>query len=128
MAIQHTQWPKDITRDWQFKCDNVMMLSDQLQGPDKETFHFDVRDLHWPTYWEDYVLGIRKYVLKKDNSTLPQARKHLQRLFYLNKMIQFLLMFGFWHLLLVKSQTTRRMWFFLTSLAMKLYSIIPTRS
>lgn len=38
-----------------------------------------MRDLHWPTYWEDYVLGTRKYILKEENTSLPQARRNLQR-------------------------------------------------
>ncbi|CAG2166102.1 unnamed protein product, partial [Oppiella nova] len=58
------------TREWKFSANNVLMLIDQLKGVDKETFHFDIRDLHWPTYWEDYVLGSRKYILKEDNSSL----------------------------------------------------------
>lgn len=33
-AIQTLEW--FTTRQWDFKCDNVLMLHDQLQGSDKE--------------------------------------------------------------------------------------------
>jgi len=121
-AIQALEW--FTTRQWHFKCNNVLMLSDQLQGQDKEAFAFDIRDLHWPTYWEDYVLGTRKYILKEENNTLPEARRSLQRLYYINKLVSVFLMFGIWHMFTLRTQVTRRMWFFFTSFAMKLYSLI----
>ncbi|RWS29833.1 putative fatty acyl-CoA reductase-like isoform X2 [Leptotrombidium deliense] len=111
-------------REWRFKSDNVISLFEQLEEKDKELFHFDVRDLHWPTYWEDYVIGIRKFVLKEENSTLPQARRSLQRLYYINKFVGLLVILGIWQLVLVRTQVSRRMWFFFTSFAMKLYSLV----
>lgn len=76
-AVNALEW--FTTREWNFKVNNVLMLVDQLKGKDKETFHFDIRELHWPTYWEDYVLGARKYILKEENTSLPLARSRLRR-------------------------------------------------
>lgn len=92
-ALAALEW--FTTRQWQFKCANVLKLSEELKGKDREVgalalaedatnlgpqiFPFDVRQLHWPTYWDDYILGMRKYVLKEDDSTLPRARRNLQR-------------------------------------------------
>ncbi|KAH7954278.1 hypothetical protein HPB49_017131 [Dermacentor silvarum] len=45
-----------------------------------QVFNFDVRRLEWSPYFEGYMLGIRKYLLKVEDSELPQARKHLRRL------------------------------------------------
>jgi fatty acyl-CoA reductase len=112
------------TRQWHFKCNNVLMLCDELQGQDKENFAFDIRKLHWPTYWEDYVLGTRKFILKEEHNTLPQARKQLQRMYYTNKLVSVVLMFSIWHIFTMRTQAARRMWFFFTSFAMKLYSLI----
>ena len=67
------------THQWHFKCDNVVKLHEQLAGSDCKTFAFDVRELEWQSYWDDYVLGMRRFILKEDNSTLPAARKSLQR-------------------------------------------------
>ncbi|XP_015788751.1 putative fatty acyl-CoA reductase CG5065 [Tetranychus urticae] len=105
------------TRQWRFKVDNVLMLCDQLRGVDKQLFHFDIRDLHWPTYWEDYILGIRKYVLKEENSTLPSARKNLQRLYYLNRIIDLFLILGIWNIFLRRTRTARVIWLFFTNLS-----------
>jgi fatty acyl-CoA reductase len=112
------------TRHWSFKNNNVLMLNEQLEGTDKETFAFDVRELHWPTYWEDYVLGTRKYILKEHHNTLPQARKSLQRLYYVNKLVSVVLMFGVWQMFTLRTQVAKRMWFFFTTFAMKLYSFL----
>jgi len=122
-AVNALEW--FTTREWKFNCGNVISLTQQLQGPDKETFHFDIRDMHWPTYWEDYVLGTRKFILKEENSTLPQARSNLKRLYYIHKIVGFLLMYGIWHLFLLRTQAARRLWFFFTTLAMRLYSLLP---
>ncbi|KAI1285384.1 putative fatty acyl-CoA reductase [Halotydeus destructor] len=121
-AIKTLEW--FTTRHWSFKNNNVLMLNEQLEGSDKETFAFDVRELHWPTYWEDYVLGTRKFILKEEHSTLPQARKSLQRLYYVNKLASIVLMLGVWQVFAMRTQAARRMWFFFTSVAMKLYSLL----
>ena len=76
-AVGALEW--FTTRQWHFKCDNVLKLHEQLTGSDRKTFAFDVRELEWPSYWDDYVLGMRRFILKEDNSTLPAARKSLQR-------------------------------------------------
>ncbi|CAG2161713.1 unnamed protein product [Oppiella nova] len=60
-------------------------------------FHFDIRTIHWPTYWGDYVLGTRKYILKEDNNTLPEARSNLRKIYYLNKLFGVLVLLGIWH-------------------------------
>ncbi|CAG2109377.1 unnamed protein product [Medioppia subpectinata] len=85
------------THEWRFTNNNILMLIDHLKGVDKQTFHFDIRTIHWPTYWGDYVLGTRKYILKEDNSTLPEARNNLRKLYYLNKIFGFLVLLGVWH-------------------------------
>jgi fatty acyl-CoA reductase len=79
------------THEWKIGTNNVLMLTNQLEGVDKQEFNFDIRQLNWSTYWKDYVLGIRRYVLKEDDSTLPKARSDLKRMYYLNKKIFLLL-------------------------------------
>lgn len=88
------------TRDWSFKSNNVVEMSQQLQGVDQKIFHFDVRDLQWEPYWRDYILGIRKFILKEDEESLPLARSKLKRVYYTQKFVSLLLLFGLWHLLL----------------------------
>ena len=40
-------------------------------------FPMDLHEFDWNAYFTDYVLGIRKYLLKEDHSTIPEARQTL---------------------------------------------------
>lgn len=143
-AVRSLEW--FTTHQWQFKCDNVLKLHQQLTGSDSKTFAFDVRELQWPSYWEDYVLGMRRFILKEDNSSLPAARHSLQRsvrvvtltwastfslslslspnrLYYINKLATLTMLFGMWRLFTYRTQLSRRMWFFSTTLAMRIYNV-----
>lgn len=44
-----------------------------------QTFNFDVRQLNWAEYMENYCMGTKKYVLNEAESGLPAARKHLNK-------------------------------------------------
>lgn len=44
-----------------------------------QVFNFDVRQLHWAEYMENYCMGTKKYVLNEELSGLPAARKHLNK-------------------------------------------------
>lgn len=44
-----------------------------------QTFNFDVRQLNWPEYIDNYCIGTKKYVLNEDMSDIPAARQHLRK-------------------------------------------------
>ena len=44
-----------------------------------QTFNFDVRQLNWPEYIENYCIGTKKYVLNEEMSDIPVAQKHLRK-------------------------------------------------
>lgn len=67
------------SQQWQFISENALLVRSRMSAVDIQTFDFDVRQLHWPTYFESYVQGIRQWILKDDPSTIPQARKTLAR-------------------------------------------------
>lgn len=48
------------TKDWKFEDDNVRMLSLTLSEQDRVEFCFDVAQINWEEYIENYVLGIRR--------------------------------------------------------------------
>jgi len=48
-----------------------------------QTFNFDVRQLNWPEYIENYCIGTKKYVLNEDMSDIPAARQHLRKYVHL---------------------------------------------
>ena len=54
----------------------------KMSDTDKENFNFDVRQIHWESYLENYLSGIRTFILKDDPSTLPDAVKNLKK--YIN--------------------------------------------
>ena len=58
---------------------NQLSLCEGFNSDDVERFYTDARRIHWPTYIETYILGVRKFLLKEDPSTLPRARAKLQR-------------------------------------------------
>lgn len=45
-----------------------------------QEFNFDVRRIHWPTYLENYCIGVKCYALKEELSDLSNARLAIQRL------------------------------------------------
>lgn len=55
--------------------DGIKELSARLSPADKETFFMDTKAFHWDDFMKFYVLGARRYILKEDDSTLPQTRK-----------------------------------------------------
>jgi len=42
----------------------------------------DVKQIDWSTYMENYVLGIRHYLLKEDPGTIDAAKLRLDMLYY----------------------------------------------
>lgn len=66
------------THQWHFSNTNVVALQDRLSTEDRKNFSFDVRDIHWPSYIENYVLGIRHFIFKDSPDTICVARRNLQ--------------------------------------------------
>lgn len=63
------------TKDWIFRNDTLKDLQRRLNPSDKEIFFMDIKAICWDEYLLSYILGIRKYCLKDNPSTLPQARR-----------------------------------------------------
>ncbi|XP_077520155.1 fatty acyl-CoA reductase 1-like [Amblyomma americanum] len=69
------------THSWLFRSDNVRGLISDLSPTDKKLFSLDVQVIVWRPYWEQYVLGIRKYLFKAEDDKLPEARRQLKWLY-----------------------------------------------
>lgn len=97
------------SQDWEWNSDNMNMLMNQLSSEDRKVhtvpqvphffsplhqsgdykltlsfclsqiFNFDVRQLNWPEYIENYCIGTKKYVLNEDMADIPAARQHLRK-------------------------------------------------
>ncbi|CAD6207886.1 GSCOCG00003144001-RA-CDS [Cotesia congregata] len=112
------------TQQWNFKDDNVRRLNQQLSPEDRNTFMFDVRQIDWPSYLENYIIGIRQFILKESPETLPAARSHIMRLYWLQKVIQIGTVALVLRLLLSRSSIARSAWFMLLSIVLRMCRMI----
>lgn len=55
------------------------LIADVKASKDATLFNVDIRQLNWDDYIKQYILGIRKYVLKDDDRTLAAARTKVKR-------------------------------------------------
>lgn len=79
------------TRQWFFKCSNVIALRELMNEQEREMFFFDAHKIDWDDYWVNYVKGARKFVLKEDESTYPQARANLKRIRLITNLVKMIL-------------------------------------
>lgn len=63
------------TREWNFKHDNFLQLKEEMNDVDSEKFYIDLNKIDLNAYMENYILGIRKYLVNESADTLPKARK-----------------------------------------------------
>lgn len=78
------------SNQWTFMNDNVTQLFSRMCADDQKEFNFDVRRIHWPTYLENYCLGVKRFALKEDLSKLPEARLAIHRLVLRKRLKQLL--------------------------------------
>ena len=72
------------TGTWTWNSDNVLSLEASLTEEDRQTFGFDVRGLHWPTYLDIYCQGIRDFVFCDPAGSQMACRKKLKWLILLD--------------------------------------------
>lgn len=70
------------TRDWEFTNNNVKLLLNKMNESDKDIFSFDIKKVLWIQYFKTYIIGIRQYLLKDPNSTIPAAQKRQEKYTY----------------------------------------------
>ncbi|CAJ0580951.1 unnamed protein product, partial [Mesorhabditis spiculigera] len=98
------------SNDWMFQSKALPMLYDQLSHEDQQTFNFDIRQVNWNSYIFDYFMGTRRYVLKEELDTIPQARKNTQTLRYRRFALQAVLCFIGVRLFGWKARTKQQRW------------------
>lgn len=66
--------------EYNFDVGNVEDLLHEISNAeDGHEFMCDVKQLKWDEYLKSYVCGIRKHILKDDDSTLPRSRRTVKR-------------------------------------------------
>ncbi|KAJ8958415.1 hypothetical protein NQ318_002197 [Aromia moschata] len=98
------------TQEWQFDDENVRTLVTTLSEVDRREFSFDVAKIDWENYIENYILGIRRFIFKEDQASIPKARRHVSRLYWLYRMMQVLSVMCLWHFLTLRYAPLRQLW------------------
>lgn len=98
------------TNQWQFEDSNVQRLYSQLSNEDKKEFNFDVSNIKWNEYVENYVLGIRRFMFKEDEKTIPKARKQLNRFYWSYRCFQLVSVMSVWYFLALRYAPLRLLW------------------
>ncbi|KAB0791554.1 hypothetical protein PPYR_03354 [Photinus pyralis] len=98
------------TQEWEFDDSNVNALSRVLNEHDKKEFCFDVAQIMWEDYLENYVLGIRRFIFKEEAESLPSARKQVSKLYWIYRITQILCVMSIWHFLTLRYAPLRRLW------------------
>ncbi|XP_014355320.2 fatty acyl-CoA reductase wat [Papilio machaon] len=75
-------------QDWRFSDDNVRDMWRSLSPSDRVVFPFSMADMSWDYMTETFLLGLRVYLVKDDVSTLPEARKRWNRLYYMHQLLK----------------------------------------
>jgi fatty acyl-CoA reductase len=110
---------------WTWDTNNVAMLHEALSDHDKQTFNFDVRTIHWSTYFDNYCLGIREHLMHQKMSSLPSARR-LLRCLQMVRRFAFAALFAFVaRLLISRAETATRLWRFMMSMVTSVMQLLP---
>nr|XP_044995431.1 fatty acyl-CoA reductase 2 isoform X2 [Jaculus jaculus] len=115
-------------RSWEWTSANSEMLRSEMSPEDQRVFNFDVRQLNWLEYIENYVMGVKKYLLKEDMAEIPKARQHLRRLRNIHYLFNTALFLIIWRLLMARSQVARNVWLYIVSFGFKLLSYFRASS
>ncbi|EFX77101.1 hypothetical protein DAPPUDRAFT_54566 [Daphnia pulex] len=68
-----------FSKQWKFISKNSDGIWSKMSAKDRQIFYFNVRDINWRAYFETYILGTRRFILKDDISTLPEAKKNVAK-------------------------------------------------
>ncbi|CAH1642311.1 unnamed protein product [Spodoptera littoralis] len=76
------------TQDWKFSDMNVRNMWNSLSDADRVVFPFSMGEMSWEYMCETFLVGLRVYLIKDDLSTLPEARKKWNKLYYLHQILK----------------------------------------
>lgn len=80
-----------MTTNFRFKTEKLEKLYSELDEGDQRTFYFDHTTIDWVAYHRKGIEGVRKFIFKEDDSTIPLAQAKLKKLFYADRIIKALL-------------------------------------
>lgn len=113
------------TKEWIFYCRNLIQLRDSLTPKDRQIFSFDIRPVEWTPYLESYVLGVRKFILKESESSLPAARRKLWRLYYAELLAKWALAIGIIYISLTKTNLSQHLLWTFINIVFQIMQYMP---
>ncbi|XP_063898661.1 putative fatty acyl-CoA reductase CG8306 [Helicoverpa armigera] len=87
-----------IFSEWKFYNPNTLELATKLSKKDKELFYIDVTSLQWVEYFSTLHLGVRRYLNKEKESSLPAARNKDMVLLVFHVIWQLFIMGLLWYI------------------------------
>ncbi|OQV24146.1 Fatty acyl-CoA reductase 1 [Hypsibius exemplaris] len=98
---------------------NVGSMMHEMSSGDREVFYLDAREVHWPSYIENYCLGMKKFLLKEDLDNLPRARRHQRRLNIVRYAFNTVLLAVIWRFVIANSRLAGGLWHMVLNLVFK---------
>ncbi|XP_077284073.1 putative fatty acyl-CoA reductase CG5065 [Arctopsyche grandis] len=77
-----------IINEWLFKNDRFLSLRSSLCSQDYKEFNYALEEIDTHEFFKNSVIGARRYLLKESDDTIPQARIHYNRMYYLDRTIK----------------------------------------
>ncbi|CAG2101245.1 unnamed protein product [Medioppia subpectinata] len=59
----------------EYEITNTFALLDQMSETDRRIFGFDIREIEWKKYIENYWFGCRRFILKETDEDMRKAKK-----------------------------------------------------
>jgi hypothetical protein len=54
----------------------------------RQTFNFDIQTLDYRQYMRNWMIGVRRHLLKLDDESLPQAKQKFRVLYWLDTFVE----------------------------------------
>ncbi|XP_049883836.1 putative fatty acyl-CoA reductase CG8306 [Pectinophora gossypiella] len=86
-----------IFAEWKFHNPNTVELARKLNQTDRELFNIDISTLHWEEYFTKLLLGVRRYLNREEEKTLPAARSKDSMLLVFHIIWQILVIALLWY-------------------------------
>ncbi|GLV46143.1 uncharacterized protein CBL_10788 [Carabus blaptoides fortunei] len=77
-----------LNNEWLYSNDNLLALQKRILAQDFADWDYDFATYDNQTYLCQCALGCRRYLLKEPDDTLPRARRHAVRMYWLNIAVQ----------------------------------------
>ncbi|CAH1382804.1 unnamed protein product [Tenebrio molitor] len=89
------------SRSWLFNKENLRTAQKFLNSTEKTIFKSDLENFNLKDYFTDAIRGARRYILKDKDEDVPLALKRMRVIFYVDKLLNIMLTFGFFYYVLL---------------------------